>query len=179
MDRINTISTYGIYPQNNFATKGVSKLDKGIETIGYSNFNGFIVRANERESKLLENHDEKSLKKLGIIKCQTCASRVYQDGSNDASVSFKSPTHLSPEQASGAVRAHEQEHVTNEQQKATESNRKVVSQSVQIFTDTCPECGTNYVSGGVTKTVTKGNQNPYHHNNSNNRGLGELADVKV
>ena len=86
--------------------------------------------------------------------CETCKRREYQDGSNDPGVSFKTPTHLSPEQAGFAVRAHEREHVTREQAKAVREGREVVSQSVSIHTAICPECGRVYVSGGTTRTVT-------------------------
>ncbi len=86
--------------------------------------------------------------------CETCNNRRYVDGSDDGSVSFQSPTHISPEQSGAKVRAHEQEHVVNEQMYAEREGRKVVSQNVQIFQDCCPECGTNYVSGGLTTTVT-------------------------
>ena len=87
-------------------------------------------------------------------KCQTCARRKYQDGSDDPGVSFKTPTKMNPEQAATAVRGHEQEHVVRERAEAEREDRKVVSQSVTIHTDICPECGRVYVSGGVTRTVT-------------------------
>ncbi|MBP2634447.1 MAG: hypothetical protein H6Q72_354 [Firmicutes bacterium] len=96
----------------------------------------------------------KRLKETGQIECQTCAERKYQDGSDDPSVSFKSPGHISPENSAAAVRAHEQEHVVNEQADARNEGRKVVSQSVSIFTSVCPECGKTYVSGGETRTTT-------------------------
>ena len=88
--------------------------------------------------------------------CQACANRKYKDGSDDPGVSFKSATHLSPEQAATAVRSHEMEHVTRNQAKAQREDREVVSQSVTIHTDICPECGDVYTSGGTTRTVTKG-----------------------
>ncbi len=87
--------------------------------------------------------------------CQTCKERKYQDGSDDPGVSFKTPTSVAPEQAAGAVRGHENEHVVREQAKARREDRKVVSQSVTYHTGICPECGTTYVSGGTTRTVTK------------------------
>lgn len=87
--------------------------------------------------------------------CQTCKERKYQDGSDDPGVSFKTPTSVDPEQAAGAVRGHENEHVVREQAKARREDRKVVSQSVTYHTGICPECGTTYVSGGTTRTVTK------------------------
>ena len=69
-------------------------------------------------------------------------------------VSFQTPTRVAPEQAASAVRGHEQEHVVREQAKARREDRHVVSQSVTIHTDICPECGKVYVSGGTTRTVT-------------------------
>ena len=89
--------------------------------------------------------------------CETCKERKYQDGSDDPGVSFKTPTHIAPEQAASAVRGHEGEHVVREQAKARQEDRKVVSQSVTYHTDICPECGKVYVSGGTTRTVTKAN----------------------
>ncbi len=87
--------------------------------------------------------------------CQTCKERKYQDGSDDPGVSFKTPTNVAPEQAAAAVRGHEQEHVVREQAKALREDRKVVSQSVTLHTDICPECGDVYISGGTTRTTTK------------------------
>ncbi len=94
--------------------------------------------------------------------CQTCKERKYQDGS-DEMVSFKSPKHVSPEAAAGAVRAHEQEHVSNAYKKAATDNGKVISASVSIHTAICPECGRSYVSGGTTHTQIKyyNEENPY------------------
>lgn len=94
--------------------------------------------------------------------CQTCKNRKYQDGSNE-NVSFKAPTHISPNAAAGAVRAHEGEHVSNAFTKAAQDNGKVVRASVSIHTSVCPECGRTYVSGGVTNTAIKyeNEDNPY------------------
>ena len=38
--------------------------------------------------------------------------------------------------------------------KAKSEGKEVVSQSVQIHTSICPECGDVYVSGGTTRTTT-------------------------
>ena len=73
-------------------------------------------------------------------KCQTCEKRKYQDESDDMGVSFQTPTNISPEQAASAVRGHENEHVVREQAKAKQEGRRVVSQSVTLHTDICPEC---------------------------------------
>lgn len=88
-------------------------------------------------------------------KCQTCEERKYQDGSDDSSVSYQTPTHIDADAAPAAVRGHEMEHVAHEQAKAQKEGRKVVSQTVTMHTDICPECGRVYVSGGTTRTVTK------------------------
>ena len=86
--------------------------------------------------------------------CQTCKERTYQDGSDDAGVSFKTPTHISPDQAASAVKGHEMEHVLRERAAAKREDRRVVSQSVTMHTSICPECGRVYVSGGTTRTTT-------------------------
>ena len=61
-----------------------------------------------------EKEEKEEKEKKGIQdpteECQTCKNRKYKDKSNEM-VSFKSPAHLSPENAASAVRAHEQEHV--------------------------------------------------------------------
>lgn len=95
--------------------------------------------------------------------CQTCKNRKYVDGSDEANVSFKSAAHVSPEQASSAVRAHEGEHVSNAYSKAAKGNGEVLSATVSIHTSICPECGRSYVSGGVTNTQIKyyNESNPY------------------
>lgn len=87
--------------------------------------------------------------------CETCENRKYKDGSDDEGVSFKTPTNISPGASSQAVRGHEMEHVNRERASAFREGREIVSQTVTIKTSNCPECGKAYVSGGVTKTVTK------------------------
>ncbi len=100
----------------------------------------------------------------GKIECETCANRKYQDGS-DEMVSFKSPTHISPQSAAAAVMAHEQEHVKNAYKKAGNNDGEVVRASVRIKTSVCPECGRTYVSGGETTTQIKyDDKNPYAKN---------------
>jgi Zn-finger nucleic acid-binding protein len=100
----------------------------------------------------------KTDKAIGSYECQTCKNRRYQDGSNDPGVSFKAPTKLTPGQAATAVYSHEREHYTREEAKAESEGREVVSNSIRIFTDVCPECGRTYVSGGETTTVTRKKQ---------------------
>ncbi len=106
-----------------------------------------------QESQLAGN--KSVLGKTDNGECETCKNRKYQDGSNDPGVSFKTATKLSPKEAAVAVRSHENEHVVRNQAKAEREDRKVVSQSVVLHTDICPECGDPYISGGTTRTVTK------------------------
>ena len=113
---------------------------------------------NEEEPEALEGPAqgaESAQKALEEGECKTCEERKYQDGSDDMGVSFQTPTNIKPEQAASAVRGHEMEHVVREQAKADREGRKVVSQSVTMHTEICPECGKSYVSGGTTRTVTK------------------------
>ena len=65
---------------------------------------------------------------------------------------MQSPTHLSPDEAGGAVIAHEQQHVQHNAEKANKEGMKATS-FVQIHTAVCPECGRIYVSGGTTTTT--------------------------
>ena len=115
---------------------------------------GQAVESSVSGLKVDDAGTDQILKRIGLKECETCKSRQYQDGSNDPGVSFKTPTHISPDNAAQAVSSHEQEHVTRERSKAQREGRQVVYQSVMIFTATCPECGRTYVSGGRTVTVT-------------------------
>lgn len=136
-----------------------------------SHFEGSVNGlANQVKMKVLGEDELGLLKRPDDVKtpqevmedseCKTCAERKYQDGSDDPGVSFKTAAHISPEQAAAKVRSHEYEHVVREQSKADRENKEVVSQSVRLHTDICPECGRTYVSGGVTNTVTRGKSEP-------------------
>jgi hypothetical protein len=98
------------------------------------------------------NPEVREMKRTGKIECQTCASRQYQDESTDAGVSFKSPAHIAPENAAAIVQSHEQEHIVNAQSESVQDNTEIVSQSVQLFSSICPECGRSYISGGQVST---------------------------
>jgi hypothetical protein len=87
--------------------------------------------------------------------CKVCAGRRYQDGSDDSTVSFQSPTKISKQQAYAKVRAHEAEHVSNNIRDAKRDGKKVVAQTVSVHTAICPACGEVYVSGGKTRSITK------------------------
>ena len=127
--------------------------------------NGFV---NQTKMRVLNEDELGLLKKPDSVKtpqevmedseCKTCAERKYQDGSDDPGVSFKTAAHISPEQSASKVRSHEYEHVVREQSEADREGREVVSQTVRLHTNICPECGKAYVSGGVTNTVTRNKQ---------------------
>ncbi len=143
---------------------------QGYGNTVYNNGTGAVGAAPERELPGItlpgEEKETGALGRKGTKapgeECQTCKERKYQDGS-DEMVSFKSATHISPESAASAVRAHEQEHVSNAYKKAAKDNGKVISANVAIHTAICPECGRSYVSGGTTTTQIKyyNEDNPY------------------
>ncbi|MGE5416588.1 MAG: hypothetical protein ACM3UZ_07485 [Acidobacteriota bacterium] len=72
--------------------------------------------------------------------------------------------------------SHENEHVNRERAKASQKGGEVVNQSVQIFTDNCPECGRTYVSGGETRTTVRTTVRSDSGANSN-QSFGKLVDV--
>ncbi|MBD5545085.1 MAG: hypothetical protein HDR01_12845 [Lachnospiraceae bacterium] len=128
-----------------------------IGTNSYSVSNGYGIQDSYGDS------DRKaSGRKSSPEECQTCKNRKYQDGS-DEMVSFKSAAHISPAASASAVRAHEQEHVSNAYKDAAQNNGKVLQASVSIQIAVCPECGRSYVAGGETRTQIKyyNEENPY------------------
>jgi hypothetical protein len=139
---------------------------KGVPMIGVTGSSEMsraqmIQAARNGQTQGIDPSVLKQLKRQGVVTCQTCASRKYQDGS-DENVSFKSPTHISPQASGGSVRAHESEHVSNAYSKAAKSDGQVVCVSVSVQTAICPECGRSYTSGGVTNSTIKYNEeNPY------------------
>lgn len=90
--------------------------------------------------------------------CRTCANRTYQDGSDDPGVSFKSPQSINPDVAASVVSGHEQEHVQRERANASLEGKEIVSQTVMLHGDICPECGRFYIAGGTTRTVSRQQQ---------------------
>ncbi len=133
-----------------------------VGAIGTNSFyNSYIYPSNSEDVQSKNPYGKSSPEE-----CETCKNRKYVDGSDKSNVSFKTATHISPQSASAAVRAHEGEHVTNAYNKASKNNGEVISASVQIHTSVCPECGRTYVSGGVTNTQIKyiNESNPYQQN---------------
>lgn len=127
-------------------------------------YNGQSAPYPQTEKDLNENDITlKAKKHQGIEECETCKNRKYKDGSDEA-VSFKSAAHIAPERAGSAVRAHEQEHVSNAYKKASAKDGEVLQASISIHTSVCPECGRVYVSGGTTTTQIKYNSDKYANN---------------
>lgn len=170
LNNYSNISQYAGY--NNAASGSAS-----MPSADNGNFGG--------QTPSVENmQNDKLMKKIGAVECKTCQNRKYVDGSNDAGVSFKTPTHVSPESSGAAVMSHEQEHVSRQGSKAQSEGRKIVSQSVQIYTDVCPECGRSYTSGGKTTTVTKSDNNKTDYFMDNMRKsmgnhFGKYIDTRV
>lgn len=158
-----------ISPMNNYSTNyylpsyGSGLQQSADNSAAFVGFPGNGRTVDDPRFPGMEEDNEKSgIQKDPSEECQTCKKRKYQDGS-DEMVSFKSPQHVSPESAGSAVRAHEQEHVSNAYKKAAMNNGKVISASVSIHTAVCPECGRTYVAGGTTHTQIKyyNEDNPY------------------
>lgn len=165
-------------PSTNAATSRVMK-HEGVEaSVPKTNSPAYALDLSGKVDAVRKNDKTdpqvRQLKRTGQIECQTCKERKYQDGSNDPGVSFKAPGHISPESAGSVVMAHEQEHVSNEKAKAAGEDRRVVAQSVRIFTSVCPECGKVYVSGGETRTTTASDPKAQAQQNQNNK-----VDMKV
>ena len=112
-------------------------------------------------------------------RCETCEKRKYQDGSDDMGVSFQTPTRVDPDMAAAAVRGHENEHVVREQAKAEREDRRVVSQSVTLHSDICPECGKVYISGGETRTTTAAKADPQEQQNVRDKEEAERMPFSV
>ena len=158
--------SYGLsIRQENSPARGWGLTDEEKDQRGIQNLKGAEDSEKAKVPKGIRDSDKakgsRGIKDPGE-ECQTFKNRKYKDGS-DEMVSFKSPTHISPEAAASAVRAHEQEHVTNAYSKAATKNGKVLSASVSIHTAICPECGRTYISGGTTHTQIKyfNEDNPY------------------
>lgn len=90
-------------------------------------------------------------------------------------MSFQTPTSIAPQLAASAVRAHEQEHVQNNEQKAAAEGMKAIS-TVSIHSAACPECGRIYVSGGTTTTTFSSKQQA---GAAAEQEKGTLVNIKV
>ncbi len=150
---------YGAFSGSGRASNGApaapaaGSLERTAGAVGAVNENAQSAAVNPKEDGHSPDTTVKPGKRSSPAECQTCKERKYVDGSDEGDVSFKSPTHISPNSAGAAVRAHENMHVQNAYQKAGKEGGKVLQASVSIHTAVCPECGRVYVSGGETKTA--------------------------
>lgn len=143
-----------------YAPIGAKKTDK-LEKSGEALESLFPSEKDEKAAEHGVKHDGFE-KDVPDCQCETCKNRRYQDDSNDSCVSFQSATRMTPGTAAYKVRGHEMEHVRRESIKAENEGKKVVSQTVQIKTDTCEECGKIYVAGGLTRTRTRIDMTDFH-----------------
>lgn len=170
------------YPYNvGISNANTMKTDMLNDSVMKNRVIGDEAGKNDAINQGVREDDDTQVKpgrKSSPAECETCKSRKYQDGSNE-NVSFKAPTHISPNAAAGAVRAHEGEHVANAYSKAAKDNGKVIRASVSIHTAVCPECGTTYVSGGTTNTMIKyqNEENPYTKNQKSADGAAFIGNI--
>lgn len=153
--------SYGMNPSDGAAQSYDSSTRFGNKDLSNS-VNPLDPKAKTNAEKADPDEQKKAGRRSSPADCETCKTRKYQDGS-DENVSFKSASHISPQAAGAAVRAHENEHVNNAYKKAAQRNGEVLSATVSIHTAVCPECGRSYVSGGETNTMIKytNESNPY------------------
>ena len=140
---------------------GLPKNEKSEEAEKLAEYNPF----EKEKTEVAEHHKHKKDgfdKDCPECQCETCRNRRYKDDSNDSAVSFQSATKMTPAAAAVKVRGHEMEHVRRESIKAEAEGKRVVSQTVQILTDSCEECGKIYVSGGLTRTRTRIDMTDFH-----------------
>lgn len=164
-----TIGTgYDTYQNYNLMNRTTNTSDAAAQTNPKdSDSKNTLTPTDSEAKKFLTPTDSDDEKKAGRRSspqdCETCKQRKYQDGSDEGNVSFKTASHIAPEAAGAAVRAHENEHVSNAYNKAEQKNGEVLSASVSIHTAVCPECGRSYISGGTTNTMIKytNESNPY------------------
>jgi len=135
----------------------------GTDYNRYGNYQSYTGKAEASVGNVNPDEEKKAGRQSSPEDCETCKRRKYQDGSDEMNVSFKNASHVSPEAAGAAVRAHENQHVNNAYDEAEQKDGKVLSASVSIHTAICPECGRSYVSGGTTETKIqyKNEDNPY------------------
>lgn len=143
-----------------YAPIGMKRTDK-LEKSGEAEESLFNNGKDDKAIGHNEKHDGFD-KEIPDCQCETCKNRRYQDDSNDSCVSFQSATRMTPGAAAYKVRGHEMEHVRRESIKAENEGKKIVSQTVQIKTDTCEECGRIYVAGGLTRTRTRIDMTDFH-----------------
>lgn len=163
----------------NAAAQSDPTVQRNADAQGSSQIFGNTDAQNKTSAKNSSSPDEqaKAGRKSSPSECRTCKERKYQDGSNESDVSFKAPGHISPQASAGTVRAHEMQHVSNAYEKAAKNDGKVISATVTLRTEICPECGTSYVAGGETRTsiAYSAEENPYEKNKKSLEAIGLIG----
>lgn len=169
----NPYASYMTFPSDPFArvgaTDNTARANMATGAIQGASTPGHIDRKPDGSVREIgpdgqeKDPDAKVGRKSSPANCETCRNRRYVDGSDEGDVSFKAPGHISPQQSAAAVMAHEQEHVANAYEKEADGKHKVISANVSLKHAVCPECGTSYVAGGLTRTTvgTKKMMTPY------------------
>lgn len=131
--------------ENTFSPVNLNLFEKDDDTDAAGNTHGVIKNPGASTHKAAG-------KESSPAECETCASRKYQDGSDENDVSFKTPGHIDPDMSASVVLGHEHEHVANAYEKERKGEGKVKNVTVTLHNDICPECGRVFVAGGVTHT---------------------------
>ncbi len=166
------MSSYGKNKTDGSAKAGFVSGAKGSDK-------GYNSSPEALHNKISEENEKK--RRFDSFECQTCKNRKYQDGSDDMGVSFQTPTKVDPRSAASKVKSHEMEHVGRNQAKAEREGKEIVSQSVTLHTGICPECGKVFISGGTTRTTTRGAQDNRFNVGMNDphQGKGGMFDMAV
>lgn len=157
----NRAAGYGQHAADSGISTAVSRADaKNADSQNSLNINNFNTDSLSKDEQVKPGY------RSSPANCKTCRERKYQDGSDEADVSFKSPGHISPQASAGTVMAHEKQHVSNAYQEAAKNDGKVLATNVTLRTAVCPECGTAYTAGGTTRTTIQysNESNPYQQN---------------
>lgn len=131
--------------ENTYSPVNLNLFEKDDDTDAAGNTHGVIKNPGASTHKAAG-------KESSPAECETCASRKYQDGSDENDVSFKTPGHIDPDMAASVVLGHEHEHVANAYEKERKGEGTVKNVTVTLHNDICPECGRVFVAGGVTHT---------------------------
>ena len=166
--------------QDKNVSEELSKLFRNVKENNYSPINFDLFKKDDDTDAagnthgVVKNPGASTHKAAGResspAECETCASRKYQDGSDENDVSFKTPGHIDPSMSAVMVLGHEHEHVANAYEKERNGEGEVKNVTVTLHNDICPECGRVFVAGGVTHTEMT-------HVQANDK-LGSLVDIE-
>lgn len=149
--------------ENTYSPVNLNLFEKDDDTDAAGNTHGVVKNPGASTHKAAGRESSPA-------ECETCASRKYQDGSDENDVSFKTPGHIDPDISASVVLGHEHEHVANAYEKERNGEGEVKNVTVTLHNDICPECGRVFVAGGVTHTEMT------HAQEKDN--LGSVVDIE-